>query len=504
MSVLRYQMVIVWSDKDNCYLVHLPDFPEQTYRAQGNSYAEAAKDGEDVLQQLDRSAIQSRVVAEQSVGVRSAAINEAAVISIEPSIQSAALLSGAAIAPQSPDQTPPFPVLKTAFTSIATSTAAVAILTGLIFISEGLTLPWTKPSTTLSAEKSDADQALHEETNRNLEPAVSSKSANNAAKSAVTSDANTPTATVPLPTKPMPEEPLPTVPPLTLANSIAASSAVWAIAAYADEGRNINLIVSGEETGLITITDQGSGEPVRTIKAHDDKVRAIAIAPKSRRFISSSGDGIKVWNLQTGDLLYQLPSAAPVWSIAIALDESRFISGASDGNLAAWDLATGQPLYSVGDGATVWSVAVSPDGKSFVSGDSNRAVRQWDLATGQPIRTFTGHQSDVRTVAISPDGKTLASGSWDKTVKLWSLETGELKATLGGHRDRIVSLAISSDSNMLASGSTDNTIKLWNLSDYKPIQSLNAHSDWVLATAFKARERTLITGGKDKTIKVWE
>lgn len=52
MSTLRYQMVIVWSDEDECYLVHFPDFPEHTYRTHGNSYAEAAKNGEEVLQLL--------------------------------------------------------------------------------------------------------------------------------------------------------------------------------------------------------------------------------------------------------------------------------------------------------------------------------------------------------------------------------------------------------------------------------------------------------------------
>ncbi|MDJ0707958.1 MAG: type II toxin-antitoxin system HicB family antitoxin [Leptolyngbyaceae cyanobacterium MO_188.B28] len=52
MSTLRYQMVIVWSDEDDCYLVHLPDFPEQTYRTHGDSYEEAARNGEEVLQLL--------------------------------------------------------------------------------------------------------------------------------------------------------------------------------------------------------------------------------------------------------------------------------------------------------------------------------------------------------------------------------------------------------------------------------------------------------------------
>ncbi|WP_334312270.1 type II toxin-antitoxin system HicB family antitoxin [Oscillatoria sp. CS-180] len=45
-------MVITWSDEDNCYLVHLPDFPEQTHRTHGDSYEEAARNGEEVLQLL--------------------------------------------------------------------------------------------------------------------------------------------------------------------------------------------------------------------------------------------------------------------------------------------------------------------------------------------------------------------------------------------------------------------------------------------------------------------
>jgi predicted RNase H-like HicB family nuclease len=52
MSTLRYEMVIIWSEEDNCFLVHLPDFPEQTYRTHGNSYEEAARNGQEVLQLL--------------------------------------------------------------------------------------------------------------------------------------------------------------------------------------------------------------------------------------------------------------------------------------------------------------------------------------------------------------------------------------------------------------------------------------------------------------------
>ena len=52
MKNLPYSMVIVWSDEDDCYLVHLPDFPEQKFRTHGETYEEAAKNGQEVLELL--------------------------------------------------------------------------------------------------------------------------------------------------------------------------------------------------------------------------------------------------------------------------------------------------------------------------------------------------------------------------------------------------------------------------------------------------------------------
>ncbi len=52
MPQLHYEMDILWSDIDNCYLVHLPDFPEQKYRTHGDTYEDAARNGKEVLELL--------------------------------------------------------------------------------------------------------------------------------------------------------------------------------------------------------------------------------------------------------------------------------------------------------------------------------------------------------------------------------------------------------------------------------------------------------------------
>jgi predicted RNase H-like HicB family nuclease len=52
MKPLHYEMVITWSNEDNCYLVHFPHFPEQHYRTHGDTYEEAARKGQEVLELL--------------------------------------------------------------------------------------------------------------------------------------------------------------------------------------------------------------------------------------------------------------------------------------------------------------------------------------------------------------------------------------------------------------------------------------------------------------------
>ena len=52
MSKWKYQMVIQWSDEDNCFLVGFPDFVGQKWRTHGDTYSEAVANGEEALESL--------------------------------------------------------------------------------------------------------------------------------------------------------------------------------------------------------------------------------------------------------------------------------------------------------------------------------------------------------------------------------------------------------------------------------------------------------------------
>jgi predicted RNase H-like HicB family nuclease len=48
----KYQMIIQWSDEDDCFLVGFPDFPNQKWRSHGDTYNEALNNGIEALESL--------------------------------------------------------------------------------------------------------------------------------------------------------------------------------------------------------------------------------------------------------------------------------------------------------------------------------------------------------------------------------------------------------------------------------------------------------------------
>ena len=49
---IKYEMTIVWSEEDDCYLVGFPDFPGQKWRTHGDTYETAVHNGVEALESL--------------------------------------------------------------------------------------------------------------------------------------------------------------------------------------------------------------------------------------------------------------------------------------------------------------------------------------------------------------------------------------------------------------------------------------------------------------------
>jgi WD40 repeat protein/predicted Ser/Thr protein kinase len=266
-------------------------------------------------------------------------------------------------------------------------------------------------------------------------------------------------------------------------------------------------ILASVAVQVIQLFSSTTGELLRTLTGHYDKVNSVAISSDGQILASGSHDKtIKLWSVTTGKEIRTLTGhSSSVSSVAISSDGQILASGSHDKTIKLWSVTTGREIRTLsGHSNSVDSIAISSDGQILASGSEDKTIKLWSVTTGRKIRTFTGHSDSVDSVAISSDGQILASGSGDMTIKLWSVTTGKEIRTLTGHFHSVSSVAISSDGQILASGSWDNTIKLWSMTTGKEIRTLTGHSSSVSSVAISSDGQILASGSWDNTIKLWE
>src|SRR6266702_798004 len=215
-------------------------------------------------------------------------------------------------------------------------------------------------------------------------------------------------------------------------------------------------------------------------QAHTDVVSTLAFSPDGSTLASGSWDGtLKLWNLQSGALLWRGRHTNTISYLAFSPDGRLLASSGRDATVQFWDAHSGTNLQILPHPGSVYRVTWSPDGGLLASGDFAGSIRLWQVQKTAPARcvqTIEGHTDRVLGLAFAPDGRTLASGSWDRTVKLWEVVNGRLLQTLSGHRDKVHCVAWSPDGRTVASGSVDTTIWLYDVVQGHSQVALRGHS----------------------------
>ncbi len=272
-------------------------------------------------------------------------------------------------------------------------------------------------------------------------------------------------------------------------------------------------LVSGSDDTTIKVWNLETGNLLLTLTGHTDIILSLAISPNGQTIASSSLDGtVKLWNLQTGELIRTIKRDWLVKSIAYSPDGQKIAIGSWNktrrkAEIEVWNSSTGEVIqsFSLSRESNLF-VAFSPDGKTLGSANEDGTIKLWNMDTGESLPTLK-QDNAVKAIAFSPDGKTLLSVSYTQTVKVWDLQTGTnltpLK-TLGVFL--VNAVAFTPNNQMFASAivDDDNTLGLWDLQTGKLLQIFTGYSNWVSSLAFTPNGQTLVSGSWDGTITIWQ
>jgi len=228
----------------------------------------------------------------------------------------------------------------------------------------------------------------------------------------------------------------------------------------------------------VKMFDTKTGQEGAVFSGHRGRVYALAFSPDGSRLAIASGDGVRLWDVGSGQEVGTLAESDGEWGLAFSPDGELLALGDCLGTVQVREVRTGrQVMESKGHAAIVFAVAFSPDG-TLLAAATCSALEQnggrcsagtivlWNTRTWRQERTLQGHRGVAGDVAFSPDGTLLASTSEDGTIRLWEGRSGKELRVVATPIGFAVSLAFSPDGGLLASASaTDVSVRLWGIAE---------------------------------------
>ncbi len=182
-----------------------------------------------------------------------------------------------------------------------------------------------------------------------------------------------------------------------------------------------NFTLTAGVNGLLTAWEAGSS--VRSFDIDNgEPILSLAASPISNFVVAGLRDKAKVWDLQTRQLITEIPLRGNIISLAFSNDGQWLAIGSTNGTASLWKVEaetftrTGSDVQFSG---SLNSLAFSPNNQWLAGGDTTGFAYLWDTATTQELSRVR-HSDAVTSVAFSPDGSQLITVA-RKVVSLWDL-----------------------------------------------------------------------------------
>lgn len=276
-------------------------------------------------------------------------------------------------------------------------------------------------------------------------------------------------------------------------------------------------LLASSGVGTIVLRDIADDVVLNTLTTGHASVRSIAFSRDGALIAATSTDNcgqtnVQMWAAASGTLLLQRLDDFEHMATGVAFSPDGAMLAAGTGcafdmagsaSAKVWDIESGALLVDIPAPSFVADVAFSPDGNVLAAASGDGIIRLWDVATGTLHRELHGHVGAVLSIAFSPDGSRLASGGTD--ARLWDVASGDNLYVFESPVSEVVDVTFSADSQLVAVGGGSQTLAFYDAATGMElaVREVGVESDYIYSVAFNADSTLLATCEHDQMLRLW-
>ncbi len=254
-----------------------------------------------------------------------------------------------------------------------------------------------------------------------------------------------------------------------------------------------------------------ASKPEKTVRqAQEGAYQADISADQTMSVVSTSQEGILVWDLSTGQQKYKWSheeegdNSNTVGLVHIAADNSYVVTADREA-FALWNLTTGEPegFWRI-DEASVRDIAVSNYGRGILVGRGNGKVMFFEPNTGRRLE-FLGHQEKINSVDLSPNGFYALTGGNDYIAYLWDTRSGQVIHRFT-HSSRVTKVALDDQGRYAFTADSKRDARVWDLTSGEEVSALSfIQRQKIFSSAtFSEDGKYLVTGSPGRALNLWD
>ncbi|KAF7999193.1 hypothetical protein HF325_006725 [Metschnikowia pulcherrima] len=214
--------------------------------------------------------------------------------------------------------------------------------------------------------------------------------------------------------------------------------------------REGDILFSVAKDSLALIWYSSNGERLGTLEGHKGTIWSIDVDSKTQLCATGSADlSIRLWNVQTGENVFQWEAASPVRRVAFSPDNSKLLAindkvMGSKGAISLYDInydnvhdqkvEPSLVIETRPDATKVTVAGWAAEGKYIIAGHEDGYVSKYDGVTGEFIQTVQAHgiHNEEKVVSVTDiqfahdDKLYFITASKDKNATLIDVDTFEI------------------------------------------------------------------------------